>query len=684
MRVTFDWLKEYVDINESPEKIAQLLTMGGVEVEAIEEVEGHSVFQLGVTPNRSDCLSVIGVAREISVHTKKRLKSLKTTSLKGKGNIADYLKVTINADDACLRYSAFIVDNVKISSSPDWLVSRLVACGVRPVNNVVDATNYVMLETGQPLHAFDYQLVSKGKINISHPAKEFVFVTLDGSERRLLPSDLLICDEEGPIALAGIMGGKNSEVSDKTTRLILESAFFDYVGIRRTSKRLGLSTESSRRFERVVDYNGVVSSLERLTSLICELSGGVATKDFIDIKPKQIKSHIVKLHISEIHRILGKEISQKQVKSILESLGMEVEVVANDELAAHIPTFRPDLTRPIDLIEEVARVYGYEKIADTVPNSSMQSISKPKFSGKYREARNALLGCGFNETVLMSFASDDDLKYFSGLELNPIIVKNPIAADQNVMRTLLIPGLLNAASLNINHQRKDVRLFALQKTFLNQNNNFIENLHLAGLLIGEKAFNSWDTSANVDFYDIKGAIEAVLKTMYLYEQSSWQRCENINFLHPGRSADLDVANKRIGFLGQLHPDLDKKWEFSSNCFVFELDFEELCKLSLAEKPKFRELSKYPFVERDIAIVVDVHIPCVEILGIIQNSGVSLVDNVRVFDVYCGKGIEEGKKNIAYTIRYSSNERTLTDDEINMAHSKIIKELENKVGAILRT
>lgn len=685
MRVPIEWLKEFVDIKLPPAKLADVLTMGGLEVESMETQGKDTIFEIGVTPNRPDCLSIIGVARDVAALTKKRLRIESIRPLKGKKRMADFINVSVKTPAGCPRYSARVIDGVRIGASPAWMIRRLAACGLRSINNVVDATNYVMLEMGQPLHAFDYRLLRGKKIIVSNAKGPFEFQTLDEEKRKILPQDLLICDAEGAVALAGVMGGKNSEVGDGTKTIVLESAFFEPRGIRRTSKRLGQASESSRRFERGCDPLATVDALNRLTRIICETAGGQPTMDWVDIKSK-ITPCKVRLEKSEIKRVLGIDIGLGEAKTIASRLGMTSPAQSKESITLKIPTYRPDITRPVDVIEEIARLYGYHRIKATMPGAKVTPIVKPRLVSKEHLVREALFGCGFSEAVTMGFANRGDHEPFADLAPLPIELSNPLSQDEGVMRTLLLPGLLKATQLNMSRQRSDVRLFALGHVFhLPLGGKILEPLHLAGVLTGRRKPESWEAAREtVDFYDAKGAIEAVLKSLSLTRQTVWQRGDTYTFLHPGRSAIVLAANRRVGFAGQLHPDVARRWEIENECYCFEIDFDALAHLSLTERPQFSELSKFPFVERDLAVIIDEKIPSVEVLKVIQDSGVPLVTDVRVFDLYRGKTIGEGKKSMAYTIRYANSERTLTDEEVGKAHTAIIRSLEEKLGAILRT
>lgn len=688
MRLSLNWLNDFIKLDIEPNKLREFLTMGGLEVESTEELNGDVVFALGVPPNRADCLSVLGLVREVSALTGKKPLPLKDTNIKGSGKIKDFLNVIVKAKEACPRYTARVVRNVKTSSSPKWMVDRLAACGIRSINNVVDATNYVMMEMGQPLHAFDYDLLNGKKIIVSSSDKSFEFTTLDNEKRKVEKGDLLICDGEGAVALAGIIGGGNSEVSDSTTTLVLESAYFEPRGIRRTSKRLGVITESSRRFERGLDPEQTAAVLNCLTVLITELAGGEPTEDWVDIKSGIIKPRTLRIDQSEIKRILGVEIPIKDARLILDRLGFKIKSESKNSLNIITPLFRPDVERPADVIEELARINGYDKIEETIPVRLSLPVIRPRFSSAESLARDALMGCGLTEAVMMEFDSPENLAPFSDLGFKSVSITNPLSQEQALMRTMLLPGLLTAVKHNMYHQRRDIRLYSLQRVYYKVDTDkawFGERLHVAGAISGRRGISLWDgTIADSDFYEIKGAVESLIRAIGLHKDSSFVAKDDLSFLCPGKSANLVINGRNVGFVGGLHPDLVRKMDFSNEVFVFELDFEALAEFSLSKRKRFSELSRYPFVERDLAILVDANISDDKILQLIKGADIPFLEDVKVFDMYKGKGIPVGKKSLAYSIKYSSYERTLTDDEINEAHLKVVKSLERELGAKLRT
>ena len=687
-----EWLKEFVEIRLTPTRLADRLTMAGLEVEAIERTGREAVFELGVTPNRADCLSIIGVSREVAAVTNRDFASPVWMPPRGTGRMTDQVRVSVKHRKRCPRYCARVVNDVRIGPSPSWIVKRLAASGIRSINNVVDATNYVMLETGQPLHAFDLRFIGDGKIRVKLAGEETSFTTLDGSPHRLSAEDLLICDGQGPLALAGVMGGENSEVRQSTTCIVLESACFEPTGVRRTSRRLGLASESSRRFERGVDINGVLPALHRLTQIIVETSGGVPTHDWVDIYPRKVRPRRIGLSSEEANRILGTELGVNDIATLLERLELKVTRPKGRKRGAGkvmvaVPTFRPDLERPIDLIEELARLYGYESIVETMPTVGVAPLRRPRFCEQEDTARQALSGAGLTDVVLFGFTGEGGLAPFDEVGGRPICITNPLSQDQGVMRTTLLPGLLDVIRLNASRQRVDCRVFSLQYVFHRPMGVGPpkESRLISGAMTGLRYPEAWDRfRETLDFYDAKGSVESLLEAFALGSSAIYQRGDGYRFLHPGRFAYVLIGNERVGFVGQIHPSVAALWDLDQEVFVFELEFERLAELSVVVAPKFRELSRFPFVDRDLALLLSERIPSVEVKKAIQDSGVELVESVRIFDVYRGKGVSDGRKSLGVKLRFARSDSTLTDDEVNAALAKIVEGLQAKLEASLRT
>lgn len=682
MRVPLSWLKEFVSVRLAPESLAHQITMGGVEVESIEQCCGDSVFVLGITPNRADCLSVRGVAREVSAVLNLPLKKISQKVAPGVGNIAERVKISVKDPALCPRYCARVIDGVKIAPSPKWLADRIEALGLRSINNVVDATNFVMMECGQPLHAFDLDHVAGNRIIVRTADDGQQFQTLDGADRKLVATDLVIADAKGPVALAGVMGGKNSEVNDGTKTLLLESAYFAPSQVRRTARRLAIQSDSSYRFERGVDPSETLSALHRLTEIIVATAGGKPTKDWFDIYPKKISPVKISLPNMEVERILGVKYKPAEISSFLKRLGFGA-TAAKGGFSVTVPTSRRDIERPIDLIEEIARVGGYDNIPDGMPQLSMAPVCYPKFFTEESAAADSLIADGFSEAVLYAFTSEDKIKNFA--QGNKIIrISNPISAEQSAMVPSLIPGLLDGLTVNLGRQRMDSRLFALQRVFAPSADGPHESRMLSAVMMGRRYPDSWERSSEMcDFYDIKGAMDLLLARFSLGRRAAFSCDLPAQFMHPAHSTSISIDGKRIGWVGQLHPETLAPWGIDRDVFAFELDFELLSGLSAQVVHKYKELSRYPFVERDLAILVDVSRTASEIEAAIHESGAKDIERVSVFDLFCGKGIPDGKKSIALTIRFASPERTLTDDEISAAHTKVVAFLEGKIGAKLR-
>ena len=682
MKVTFTWLKELVELDAAPNELADLLTMAGLEVESLTSLGGMDagandwVFEIGVTPNRGDCLSVLGLAREVAALTGKRLKDGPRESPAKVVQCLGTVGIEIVNAELCSRYSAMVVENVRIAQSPKWMQQRLEACGFRPLNNVVDVTNYVMVESGQPLHAFDLDRLTSAQIVIRQSSGDKEFVTLDGVKRELAEDDLLICDGNKPIALAGIMGGKNSEVTVATRRVLLESAHFDPITIRRTAKRLGLHSEASRRFERGVDPSGTVSAANRAAQLISKHADGSVSPGVLDSYPLPPQLPSILLRQDRIEKLLGVEIAPVEIERILTSLGLETKKGEGEGTWLVVPpTSRCDLTREADLIEELARLYGYQKIPTTLP------VLRPK-TGKAdyqligeRRLRSFLAGEGLFEVINLPFTNETLNRTFTGLwndPASPVTVLNPLVKESAEMRLSLLPALIENLRLNLAQKADGFFAYHLGKVFcLRANGKIEEKQCLGGLLYGSrmrKGLRSLDTPGAVAFLDGKGIIEGILDLFHLRESIVWSR-GNVAVLHPGRSAELLYCDKKLGYMGESHPDVNDRFALSP-LLAFELDFEKLLQYS-PRQIRASSLPRYPAVERDFAIVVDQAVPSQQIINCINELGQSLIKGIEIFDEYRGDSIPQGKKSLAYKISYRADDRTLTDGEVNTMHEQVL-------------
>lgn len=648
-------------------------------------------FELGLTPNRADCLSVVGVAREVAAMVGRPLR-LPTPRLEEQGaEIAGQTLVTIEDAEKCPRYAARLIRGVTIGSSPDWLVRRLEIIGLRSINNVVDVTNLVLMELGHPLHAFDFQLLRGGRIVVRPAGEGEGFTTLDSQQRLLQASDLTICDAEGPVALAGIMGGENSEIRPETTDILLESAYFDPTTIRRTSKRLGLHTESSHRFERGADIDMVPVALDRATALILELAGGTAARGRIDVYPRPVTPRKLTITTRRTEEILGLPLAALEIQRLLRGIGLEVEAAEDrpdDALYVAVPSFRHDLEREIDLIEEVARLNGYERIPVTMPVG--RSLCHPPRPGQrlLRRTRDLLVAAGFSEVINYSFVSPAGWDRISlaadDSRRQSVRVLNPLTEEQSVMRTTLVPSLLETVARNLAYRSRDLRLFELRPVFHPQTGEELpaEKLRLTAILCGRREPEGWaQGSAGVDFFDLKGVAEELLQQLRL-GPVQWHPEAGEAFLHPGKACAIRCGDAHFGTVGEIHPQVLAAFDIDLPVFLLDLDLAAVFAADGAST-RFRPLSRFPDISRDSAFLVAEEVPVEQVFAVLERSRGRDVEEIVLFDVYRGQGIPAGKKSLAIRVRYRSGEKTLTDEEINRDHSRLIEALQKSLGAELR-
>lgn len=648
-------------------------------------------FELGLTPNRSDCLSVMGVAREVAAMVGKPLHVPAPEFVEHGAPIETLTSVEISEPELCPRYAARLIQGVKIGPSPEWMVKRLESIGMRSINNVVDVTNYVLMELGHPLHAFDFNLLKGRRIVVRRAAEGSEFKSLDSQKRNLIETDLVICDAEAPVALAGIMGGENSEVQPDTVDILLESAYFNPTTIRRTSKRLGIHTESSHRFERGADVDIVPVALDRAAGLIAELAGGTVAKGKIDVYPRVIEERELTISAGRVHQVLGLQVDLLEIKNLLASIGLHVSLITDvdcDRLRVRIPLFRPDLEREIDLIEEVARLAGYDRIPVTMPMTRIAPHAGSRQQGQVPQLRNLMVEAGFSEVINYSFFSRG-LFDRAGLDAaderrKTVAILNPLTEEQSVMRTTLVPSMLETVSRNLAYRSLDLKLFELRPVFLPVEGQElpVEKLRLVAVMSGRRQPEGWAQSADtIDFFDIKGVVESLFMRSNAREVR-FDGSNSENFLHPGKSCFLKVGNKVLGSLGEVHPATLDAFGIDQPVFLFDLDLEAVLSVSRGFGG-FTPLSKFPDVYRDSAFLVDDAVAAEKVLGIIDKARARISQDVVLFDLYKGKGVPEGKKSLAVRVRYRSTEKTLSDEEIQAAHGKIVKALQKEIGAEIR-
>ncbi len=639
-----------------------------------------TVFEIGLTPNRPDCLSIIGIAREAAAIQNSPLTRPEIPLPPGKGDARKATSVTIQDPDHCPRYAARLIEGIRVAPSPDWLRDRLISVGLKPINNVVDVTNFVMMEMGQPLHAFDLDHLAGERIVVRLARPGEPFTTLDGKERLLDDEMLLICDAEKPVAVGGVMGGLNSEIEETTTRVLLESAYFDPVSIRKTAKKLGLSTDASHRFERGVDPEGTLPAIDRAAQLILETAGGTLIEGVVDERPKRVGPERIELSVAATAQLLGVAIDTQTLSDLLRSIEFTVEALDDDRLSVLPPSFRVDVSRPQDLMEEVARLYGYNRIPVTSPLMPAEAkVPSPSLQLRHR-FRELMTGFGFTEAVNYSFiqpAAPDRLRLPpEDARRRQVAIINPLNEDQSVMRTSLLPGLLGDMAWNLARQVKDLKLFEVGKIFIGKEGDALpdEPQMAAGLWTGNRMAPTWlAREAPCDFYDLKGVVEGLLEGLRIREPRFFRLAEDrCWYTRPGHSARILVAGTDVGLIGEVHPETLRAFDLKQPAFYFELDLDRLLPL-VPEVRQSAPIPRYPAVERDITLILDKETEAAAVADAIGTSsvtGADLIEAITFLDAYEGKNIPPGRRSLSFRITYRSPEETLEDERVNAIHKEV--------------
>jgi phenylalanyl-tRNA synthetase beta chain len=688
MKISYNWLKELVDVDLSPRDLATKLTMVGLAVDAVEAHGDDHALEFDLTSNRPDCLSHLGVAREAGAVAGKASRAPVARFSESKAKTSDVTSVEILAPDLCPRYTARVIRGVKIGPSPDWLVKRLDVMGQRSVNNVADITNYVMLEMGQPLHAFDLHQLRGERIVVRRAANGEKITTLDGEERELTPEMLVISDAERPVALAGIKGGQDSGITDSTTDVLLEAAYFTPTQVRATSKALGLSTEASYRFERGTDPEIAAAASDRAASLIAEIAGGEVLRGLVDAYTRGSERRWIGLRRARYSAVTGLAIELGEAERILRNLGFTVEAdVENDSLRAQAPSWRIDISIEEDLIEEVARIAGYDNLKNSLPGSAGAGLYLPGEYGR-RATRGSLTALGFSEAVSFSFVNaETDAEVSEAPGQGRLTLRNPIDDTQRSLRTTLLGGLLDALERNFNHGTRNVRLFEFGKCFLDVGEDRPQEIErLALVATGARNDADWQAASasdggRIDFFDLKGAVEAVAEGLGL-AALEFRTEESIGFLHPGRAARIFWNGEALGQIGQLHPRVAAAYKFKQPVFVAELNFAALL-LADRREVRYHPLPKFPTVVRDLALLIDTGVSFAAIEEAIYGLEIPELISVRLFDLYAGKELPQGKRSLALSLRYRAADRTLTDQEVNAEHERVVRTLTERFGAEVR-
>ena len=670
MRISTQWLADYVAL---PDNLDEALLMAGL---GVEEHDGD-VLELEVTSNRGDWLSAQGIAREIGAMTGARARAPFVELQETGAPIEGMVSVEIENPADCARYVARLVTGVTVAPSPPWMQQRLLECGVRPINNVVDVSNYVMLELGQPLHCFDFNCIGGAKIVVRRAREGETLVTLDGVERSLSPEMLVICDCNAPIALAGVMGGAASEVTEATTDVTIESAYFAPQRVRRNAFLSGLSTEASRRFERHVDPNGCKRAADRAAELLSQIAGGTVAHGAIDRYPAPYIEPIIEMRVARCNALLGLKIPRETQRELLERLGFKVSE-NEGVIRAQIPSWRADITREIDLIEEVARLYGYDRVPVTLHEGTTAGAGRPLSSRLRERARSACLRCGLTEVTTYSLSNETAHEMAGVSSRGAVRLRNPLSEDYTMLRTSLLPSMLDVLRRN---KTRRMRAFEIGKVYYASEDGLADERRMLGLMLSDvPGAASWQHSARpVDFYGMKAIVENVLRE-FGAPQPLFAPAKN-PALHPGRAASIALNGEEIGFLGEVHPQIARNWDISGRVYLARIDFDALVRhVSLVRR--YQPFSKFPAVERDLALVVSQNVPAANLIDAARRAGGTLLESARVFDVYSGPGIPEGAKSLAIALRFRAPERTLTEGEIEEVMAEIVAS-EKRLGAEIR-
>lgn len=679
MKLSLNWLKDYVSISAPVEQLAHRLTMAGLEVEKMTEAGGDTVFELEITPNRPDCLNVVGIAREAAAIFNKNLKIPKIKKISFAKNKTE---IAIQEKDLCPRYIGTVMRAVKVGPSPAWLKERLEAIGLRSINNVVDITNFCLLELGQPLHAFDYDQLAGGMIVVRRAKPGESIMTIDGGEQKLDPSILVIADEKRPVAIAGIMGGKATEVTTETKNILLESAYFDPIVIRRAGRKLGLSSDSSYRFERGVPLDIVEPGAQRAIALIQQIAGGTITA-FADVYPgkkKNLKSEI-KISLAEINSLLGADIAANRIQGVLKKLEFKATVSKNN-FKITPPLFRNDVRSRVDVIEEVARIVGYDTLPSSTPNIKMSLIQPHSGWICKNHLRTLLTAQGLSEIITYSLVSPKDLEKIHLEDRRGIHVKNPLNEDQAMLRPDLLASFLSVLFFNISRGQKDVQIFELGKVY-----PALPEKEVLGILLTGTRHEDWRqmNKESVDFYDLKGRLESIFNE-YDIKQISFDSIQHAAFENHHAVA-VKIKNHPVGILGKIARDVLEAWDIKrAQVFFAQMDIAWLYEYAGAEK-RYQLISEFPAIVRDASLAIKKDVSWRQILGMIEQAtspkGI-FVSLIKFQEEYKGEKIPEGYRGIVFSLTYRTDPpRTLRDEEVNEIHNQICSLLKEKLGAIVR-
>lgn len=681
MRLSFEWLRDYVRVKADAEEVAFKFTMSGSEVGAVTDCGADKIMEFEITTNRPDCLNVLGLAREISaIYDIDLLIPDIPPGISGNRDKIEGIECVVKNRQLCPQYTLRIINEVNIKPSSGKIKERISSIGLRPVNNAVDITNYCLMELGQPMHVFDLDKIKGGKIIVREAVKGEKIMTIDDEERELEPGMLVIADTKRPIAIAGVMGGKDTEVSADTRNILLESAYFDPVSVRRTARRLGISTDSSYRFERGVDKSMVIKASDRAAGLIKEQSGG-RISGFIKSGDMKIDPRVVDINIKRSSAILGIDLDTDQVANIIGRLGMKVLSSGGSCISVEVPSFREDISRDIDITEEIARIYGYEKIPATIPRITPEIIRKDVRAEVKERMVSFLSAAGFNEIMTYSLISEDSTNRFTSFNKKPVALSNPLSEEQKVLTTQLIDGMLRSVSWNINRKNNDLKLFEIGKIYREEKpgREYREIPVLCIGMTGSLKRNWRDGEKTVDFYDLKGTIERILddlKVVHVFETG------DIPEMAPCAVIKIPDTGAVEGYAGRISPGILRDYGIEQDVFICHVRLDNVFG-GVDLKKTYRAVPRFPFSERDISILCDKTLKSSNIRDMIIKAGEDLIQDVELMDVYEGESISQNKKSLTYRITYGLDFRTLKDDEIEAVHGKIKDLLSSKLKVSFR-
>jgi len=678
MKFPISWIAEYVDLPESPEAVASAFTLSGSEVEGSETVEGETILDIGFTVNRPDCMNVYGLAREAAALFESPARPVAVECLEGSEDIGDAASVTIEAEDLCPRYVARHIRGVSVGDSPEWMQKRLIQCGLRPINAVVDVTNYVLLELGHPLHAFDMDTLDDRRIVVRRGAAGERILTLDGEDRALSQDMLVIADGRKPVALAGIMGDETTGVTRETREILLEGAVFDPVSVRRTSKNLGMHTDASHRFERGVDSEGPVSALDRAAKLILDICGGELSKGRIDAHPRPRERHRLTLRVPRVASLLGISVPPERCASILERLGFDVLSGEGETLDVTVPTHRVDITREADLIEEVARIGVLGTLEGTLPAMVDPEAGVPAAQRLEEAIRDDLAASGFCEAIHMSM-SDPSLEAILGSDVEPARLTNPLAERASALRTRLLGPLVGAVARNRARGQRSMALFEIGRVYLPEGGGIREESRLAVLLYEDDPPKRWGENGGSGALRLKGAVEGCLHAAGLPPAFRFE--DTPPFLE-GQCLSVSVGGRVIGYAGSVDPARIEPLDLpGGDLHLAEIVLEGLS--SSRCRPAFEPLSRFPDVTRDFSFLLPAAVNWSELESTVVSLELPNLRSLSLVEMYEGKGIPKGKRSWTFSLAFQSNERTLTDEDVQPLVARVIGGLGERLQAVQR-